>query len=344
MPQSRDRPACRELAAGIAARHGRRLPASGDLHLDQPGPGSGEGLRGPDPERMTGNPTLDTGFGGARLDDGAGGAIRDRFGQDHPVAADAPEQRAVMDAAGVAPRRDPSHGRFADEQYRAFSFLVRLAAMHGEPAGPVRLGFEVGNLSGDGLGHAEQAIAGERDKCSVAKPGKLPVAIGCHGGNGIGFGPLEAPYLAAATPAPLAADPGKHPKGLLADWRWMPDQLRGSLHGGNGKRDRFRRESGFMTLGEIVGDRDVVGVPALFGKPGVEACERSAIGGNRAGARAALARRCAASESGDTAFAGNSALEADIAVDNAVALAVRGMTFPYRQLSIGTILEWIGNG
>ena len=172
---------------------------------------------------MTGNPTLDTGFGSARLDDGAGGAIRDRFGQDHPVAADAPEQRAVMDAACVAPRRDPPHGRFADEQYRALSLLVRLAAMHGEPAGPVRLGLEVGNLGGDGLGHAEQAIAGERDKCSIAKPGKLPVAIGCHGGNGIGFGPLEAPYLAAATPAPLTADLRVFEAGASAPVRQLAD-------------------------------------------------------------------------------------------------------------------------
>ena len=58
---------------GIAAGPRGGLLSAGRLHLDDQGPGGGQGLRPFDPERVAGHASLDPGLGGTSLDDGRNG-------------------------------------------------------------------------------------------------------------------------------------------------------------------------------------------------------------------------------------------------------------------------------
>ena len=60
----------RELSLRVAPRHDRRLPAPGEVHLDQGGPGGGQALRTSHAQAVSAGPPVHPGVPGA-ADDGA---------------------------------------------------------------------------------------------------------------------------------------------------------------------------------------------------------------------------------------------------------------------------------
>ena len=100
VPEPRDGATAGKGAPGVVRRHRGILPSPGSLHIDDGRARGGERLSGPDPERMPGDSTLDSGIRGPLGDDGPNGPGADALGGDVPAPAHASEHGADPVARG----------------------------------------------------------------------------------------------------------------------------------------------------------------------------------------------------------------------------------------------------
>ena len=110
-----------ELPPGVAPRHRGRLPPADGLHVHHGGPGRGEGLSGPDPERVSGNAPFDARVRGPRGDDLPHGPGAEPVVRRVAPAAHGPEHRPRAEPGRVEPCPNPAHGGGADELDRALA-------------------------------------------------------------------------------------------------------------------------------------------------------------------------------------------------------------------------------
>ena len=188
---------------------------------------------------------------------------RDRPGAEPIGARRAGVQRAPQRPGGdpgrLQPPGDGRHGGRAEVAQRAAALLVGLGAAHGEHAGSVGVGLDVGHLQGGELRDAQQRIGADADERRIAQ--SCQRAGGRRDGGGrLGGGPGQRGGLAAAAVAALAADAVQgvaHQRigggvGGVLDLVGLGDRGARHAHGGRGG-------AGGVAVLEVVGDVDGAG-------------------------------------------------------------------------------------
>ena len=99
-------------------------------------------------------------------------------------------------------------GRRPDVEHGALAFLIGLRPAHGDPAGSVRIPFNIGAIERGDFGDAEHGIGCDGEDCRIAKAGDVPATIGRDRGGCIRLAPSDPGDLTAPAARALAPSAG----------------------------------------------------------------------------------------------------------------------------------------